>query len=314
MIIRLNFSDMFDRYIIQYNLANMEKDKIILLEYRGLISITGKDSKSFLQNIITNDVEKISSSNTIFSALLTPQGKYLFEFFLIASKDGYLLDCDENNTREIIKYLTKYKLRSDVELKDISSEHIIGIMSLEKFNELQKIENMPSNTIVYRNTPIFIDPRNEKLGARILSRLEKLHLTMKKLNLKIIKPSAYNELGHSLGIPTRGSENLKEKLFGLEANFEELNAIDFKKGCYIGQENTARMKLKSKLRRKLLPIICKQNLKVGDEIKYKDFIIGKVLINKPLPFALIKLFDPNISELKNKSLHVGNNVVKIGAI
>ena len=89
----------------------MEKDQIILLEDRGLISITGNDTKNFLQNIITNDIEKVNLSTSIFSALLTPQGKYLFEFFLIQSKDGYFLDCDNKFTDEIINYLLKYKLR-----------------------------------------------------------------------------------------------------------------------------------------------------------------------------------------------------------
>ena len=98
----------------------MKKDQIILLEDRGLISITGNDSKNFLQNIITNDVEKVNLSNTIFSALFTPQGKYLFEFFLLKLNDGYLLDCDNKFTNEIINYLSKYKLRSKIEIKDIS--------------------------------------------------------------------------------------------------------------------------------------------------------------------------------------------------
>ena len=79
----------------------MEKDQIILLEDRGLILITGEDTKNFLQNIITNDIEKVSFSSSIFSALFTPQGKYLFEFFLIQSKNGYLLDCDNKFTNEI---------------------------------------------------------------------------------------------------------------------------------------------------------------------------------------------------------------------
>jgi folate-binding Fe-S cluster repair protein YgfZ len=115
----------------------MEKDQIILLEDRGLISITGDDAKNFLQNIITNDIEKVNKSFSIFSALLTPQGKYLFEFFLIQSKDGYLLDCDGKAIDEIIRYLAKYKLRSKIEIEDKSSEYIIGVISLEKFNEIK---------------------------------------------------------------------------------------------------------------------------------------------------------------------------------
>jgi folate-binding protein YgfZ len=289
----------------------MEKDKIILLEDRGLISITGEDSKNFLQNIVTNDVEKVSTSNSIFSALFTPQGKYLFEFFLLLTKEGFLLDCDNKFTNEIITYLSKYKLRSKIEIKDISTNHVIGLISLEKFIEIQNNESKNTDTIVYRDSPVFIDPRNKKLGARILSTLEKLHLTIKKLDLKIIKAENYFIDAHALGIPIKGVENLKEQLFGLEANFEELKAIDFKKGCYVGQENTARMKLKNKLRRRLLPIKFDQELSIGDELKYNNITIGKVLINKPMPFALVKLFDPDFSEFNDKDISINDNKAKL---
>ena len=158
---------------------------------------------------------------------------------------------------------------------------------------------------------MFLDPRDKKLGARIISPLEKLHLTVKKLRLKIVEPYKYLSEAHSLGIPIKGIENLKDQLFGLEANFEELQAIDFKKGCYIGQENTARMKLKNKLRRRLMPIKIDQDLNIGDEIKFNDIVIGKILINKPLPFALIKLFDPNFSDFKDKNLTINNKKAQL---
>ena len=289
----------------------MDKDQIILLEDRGLISISGEDSKDFLQNIITNDVEKVSLTNTIFSALFTPQGKYFFEFFLIQSNEGYLLDCNDKFTSEIIDYLSKYKLRSKIEIKDISSDYAIGLISLEKFIEIQSDENKNSNTISYRDSPVFIDPRNKKLGARILSTLEKLHLTIKKLNLKIIDSDNYFMNAHSLGIPIEGIENLKEQLFGLEANFEQLQAIDFKKGCYIGQENTARMKLKNKLRRRLLAIKIDGEVAIGDDLNFGKKKVGKILINKPYPFALVKLYEPDFLEFKDKELISGKSKIKI---
>ena len=289
----------------------MEKDQIILLEDRGLISITGEDTKNFLQSIITNDIEKVSFSSSIFSALFTPQGKYLFEFFLIQSKNGYLLDCDNKLTKEIINYLLKYKLRSKIEITDISTDYVIGLISSEKFLEIQESENKTDDTIEFRDSPLFLDPRNKNLGARILSSLEKLHLTIKKLDLKIVKPETYFAKAHSLGIPIKGIKNLKDQLFGLEANFEELNAIDFKKGCYIGQENTARMKLKEKLRRRLLPISSTEKLNLGEEIFYNKIKIGKVLIEHPYPFGLVKVIDPDIEEFENKELLANNKKCKI---
>ena len=289
----------------------MEKDQIILLEDRGLISITGEDVKNFLQNIITNDIEKVNLSASIFSALFTPQGKYLFEFFLIKSKNGYLLDCDNKFTNEIINYLLKYKLRSKIEIKDISTNYVIGLITSEKFSDIQKSEDKTGDTIEFRGSPFFLDPRNKKLGARILSTLEKLHLTIKKLNLKIVKPDTYFAKAHSLGIPIKGIENLKDQLFGLEANFEELKAIDFKKGCYIGQENTARMKLKEKLRRRLLPIFSTEKLNLGEEIFYNKTKIGKILIEQPYPFGLVKVVDPNVEEFENKELLVNTKKSRI---
>ena len=289
----------------------MEKDQIIIFKNRGLISIFGDDTIEFLQNIITNDINKVTTENSIFSALLTPQGKYLYEFFIIKSNKGYFLDCEEAFVDEIINNLKKYKLRSKVELENISSNYVVGIINKDKFGEIQREVNNTSNTITYRDCPFFIDPRDNRLGARILSPLEKLYLTIKKLSLNIIDEDDYFAKAYKLSIPEKGLEFLKDQLFGLEANFEALNAIDFKKGCYIGQENTARMKLKNKLRRKLMPIKTDQQLKLQDEIFFKNLKICKVLIEKPYPFALIKMYDPDFLEFKDQDLIVNGKKCKI---
>ena len=289
----------------------MKKDQITILDNRGLISITGEDAKEFLQNIITNDIEKVDKNNSIFSALLSPQGKYLHEFFIIHVEKGYLVDCDNKSKEDLISNLSKYKLRSKVDLKDLSSDYVIGIINLEKFNEIQSEIDKSTNTMIYRESPLFIDPRKKELGGRIVSSLEKLYLTIKRLNLKIIDNSIYFNHAHDLGIPEKGLVNLKDQLFGLEANFEELNAIDFKKGCYVGQENTARMKLKNKLRRRLLALKTNEEIKIGENLNFGEIKIGKILINNPYPFALVKLFDPDFSDFKDKELSCGNAKVKI---
>ena len=289
----------------------MKKDQVIILEKRGVILISGEDAKSFLQNIITNDIEKVTKKNSVFSALLSPQGKYLNEFFIIQSKKGYLLDCSEDSTNDLLDTLNKYKLRSNVQFKDLSSEFVVGIINHEKFKELQVEIGSEDNTIYYRDTPIFSDPRNKRIGARIFSNLEKLYMTVKKLNLKIIDSSEYYLLIYKIGIPEKGIKNLKDKLFGLEANFEELQAIDFKKGCYVGQENTARMKLKNKLRRRLLPISSSKKLNIGDEITFNNIKIGKILIDQPYAFGLIKVIEPNLEDFIDKKLLANNKECKI---
>jgi len=289
----------------------MKKDQITILEDRGIISVSGKDAKDFLQNIISNDVDKVSKTSSIFSAIFTPQGKYLYEFFMVKLDNGYLLDCDNNFTNDIINHLSKYKLRSQIKIEDLSSKYVIGIITFEKFREIQVKENKNTDTVLFRESSIFLDPRKKKLGARILSSLEKLYLTIKILNLEIIHTSNYLIEAHLNGIPIKGIENLKDKLFGLEANLEELKAIDFKKGCYVGQENTARMKLKNKLRRRLLAIKADGFIKAGSQVIFNNIKIGKVLIGGYHPFALIKLFNPEFSEFKDKEILADDKKVKI---
>ena len=139
----------------------MEKEQITILKERGLISVSGLDAKDFLQNILTNDVDKVVESNSIFSAILTPQGKYLYEFFIVKSSNGYYLDCDSNFTNEIIENLSKYKLRSKIEIEDLSNEYVVGIISLEKFIEIQGVEKKNTQTILSGECSVFIDPRKK---------------------------------------------------------------------------------------------------------------------------------------------------------
>ena len=289
----------------------MNKDQIIILKDRGLISVSGDDSIDFLQNIITNDITKVKSNNSIFSAILTPQGKYLYEFFIIRSKHGFLLECDNEITSEIIENLNRYKLQSDVLIEDMSEKFVVGVISLEKFDEIKNKENLIGQTISFRDSVCYLDPRKELLGARILSPIEKLYLTIKKFNLKIVEEKIYYDLAFKNGIPIKGLKNLKDRIFGLEANFEEFLAIDFKKGCFVGQENTARMKLKNKLRRRLLPIFTNGKFEVGDSLMFNNTSVGNIIISKPYPFGLIKLFDPNLSDFKDKILNLNGYDAKL---
>ena len=153
----------------------------------------------------------------------------------------------------------------------MSSNYVVGVINFDNFKIIQKELGKEEATLEYRESPIFVDPRDTDLGARIISPLEKLYLTIKKLNLKIVKNKSYIEKAFLKGIPVEGLNNLKEQLFGLEINFEKLNAIDFKKGCYVGQENTARIKLKNKLTKRLWPInIIDGKLHEGEGIFNKE--------------------------------------------
>jgi len=287
----------------------MNKKKIYILEDRGILFVQGKDVKEFLQNIITNDINKVNEANSCFASLLTPQGKYLFDFLIIKHKNGYFVDCEKLQIENLYNQLILYKLRSKIEILNLSNEFVVGALSNEKFLEFEGAKNLPGFTIKYKKDPIFLDPREKELGARIIINLEKLNLSLKQLDLKTSDTDEYYKFSHEIGIPQKNTNQLKNKIFGIECNFEELNGIDFKKGCYVGQENTARIKLKNKLSKRLLPIqLIKGELK-DEIIKYNDKEVGKVLIKNNFPFALIKFSNENF-EIKNE-FKCGNAVIKI---
>ena len=148
----------------------MEKNEVITLEDRGFIQVNGPEAKEFLQNIVTNNVEKVTPESTLFSSILTPQGKYLFDFFIIKLKDNYLIECEKKSTSEIIKLLNFYKLRSKVNLVDLNEKYTVAIISLEKFREINHSDLLKGKTTTYEENLIYIDPRSEKLGAKIISK------------------------------------------------------------------------------------------------------------------------------------------------
>ena len=290
----------------------MEKNEVITLEDRGFIQVNGSEAKDFLQNIVTGDIEKVTTSLTVFSSILTPQGKYLFEFFVLKLKDSYLLECEKKSATEIIKLLNFYKLRSKVDLIDLSEKYMAAVISLEKFKEISGLSLSNGSTASYQDDPVYVDPRNDKLGAKIISKFENIHLTIKKLNLKIIDKKKYYSKSFELGIPQINLNKLKDKIFGIENNLDELNGIDFKKGCYVGQENTSRIKLRNKLRRRILPVQkISGDISENDIIKYKDNEVGKIMIDKPYSFALVKVVEPNLKEFSNTELICGKSKVKI---
>ena len=267
----------------------MKKNDVYILEDRGILYLNGDDVKEFLQNLITNNIEKVNDEMSCFAALLTPQGKYLFDFLIVKHKTGYFLDCEKSNIDELFKQLTLYKLRSKVEILNLSNEFVVAGMSYEKFLTFENSKDIEGYTIKYLEDPIFLDPRLKKLGARLIINLEKLYLSLKKLELKTAKIEDYYKFSHELGVSQIDNAKLQNKIFGIECNFEELNGIDFKKGCYVGQENTARIKLKNKLNKKLFAIKVIEGNINSDQIFLEDKEVGKLLIKNKNPFALIKI-------------------------
>ena len=271
-------------------------NKIYILEERGLLYVLGEDVNEFLQNIISNDINKVTNDNSCYTSMFTPQGKYLFDFIIIKHKKGYFFDCEKKQIDDLCKQLNLYKLRSKVEITNLSNEFVVAVISKEKFLSLSNGKDKPGHTIQYREDSIVLDPRNKDLGGRLIINLEKLYLSIKELGLKSAENKEYYVQSHKLGIPQMDNDKLQNKIFGIECNFDELNAIDFKKGCYVGQENTARIKLRNKLLKRLLPVqIIDGKINIDDNISSDDENIGKILINNDYPFGLIKIKEKNLN-------------------
>lgn len=194
-----------------------------VLPDRAVVEVSGPDAASFLQGLITNDIAKATGGNAIYAALLTPQGKIIYHFLVAPVESGFLLDCAKTHTADLAARLKKYKLRAKV-----------------------TITERPDLTVIASPQRIvggFPDPRLPALGFRAY---------------QTSATAAGNAAGYhthriALGVPD-SSDIPPETLFPLDCNFEELHGVDFAKGCYVGQELTARMKHRATARRRILPV------------------------------------------------------------
>lgn len=196
------------------------------LPHRGVIEIDGEDKETFLQGLISNDINLVTSTQAIYAALLTPQGRFLFDFF-ITEKDGtFLLDVESARHEALLKKLSLFKLRSKVTLKARPDLKVYALWGEGNF---------PMEA--------YHDPRLKALGARLIGQMEP-NASAKEYDLHRLK----------LGVPEGGIDLLPEKAILLESGLDELNAVSWTKGCYMGQELTARTKYRGLVRKRLFPV------------------------------------------------------------
>lgn len=286
----------------------METDKAYITS-KSFISIKGEDSTDFIQNIISNDIKKVTDNNCIFASLLTPQGKFLFEFIIFKTKNIFLIETNSELKKELFNKLYNYKLRSKVEIK--IEENLISIDI--PFIKFKNLNINKFNLINYKNYLIFEDPRIKNTLARAIVEQSKIKEFLNDLNIELSNEKYLLEKKlFNLGIPSKDILKLQNQLFSLEANFLELNGIDQKKGCYIGQENTARMYLKNKVTKRLFALeTISGKLEEGQKINLNNEEIGKVLIDGLFPFGLIKINKENKNSLIHKELKTETASIKI---
>jgi len=208
-----------------------------LLPDRGLLAISGDDAIDFLQGLVSNDVRKLSTGHLVYAALLSPQGKFLHDFFLTKSDDKILIDCEKSRLPDLLARLNLYKLRSKVTISTLPDSQ--GVIAAWGSKE---------------SAPAIADPRLPQLGFRLVGDVADIGAKCHGLCWKIATPAEYDHMRLELGVPDGSRDLIVDKTFLLEAHFEELHGVDFNKGCYVGQEVTARSKFRGQVRKSLYKI------------------------------------------------------------
>ncbi len=225
---------------------------------RAVIRVSGPDRVSFLQGLVSNNIEKITADHSGYGALLSPQGKFLFDFFVYQQdEDSLLIECErgEDGARaaELFKKLRMYKLRAKAELTDVTESYDVVAIFGDGALAALDLPDTPGATAPFADGIKAVDPRLSAMGARVL--LPKNELAhMAAIGASESDESLYHQHRVLLGLPNGSEEMEIDRAILLENGFEELGGVDFKKGCYMGQELTARTKYRGLVRKRLLPI------------------------------------------------------------
>jgi folate-binding protein YgfZ len=227
----------------------------VLLADRGVLAVRGGDARPFLQGLTSNDITRIREDQAGYGALLTPQGKFLFDFLIAQEAAQLLLEIELARLEQLRRRLLIYRLRSKVDLEDVSTRFAVAALIGDDVAGLLDLPPRPGAARVLDQGLVFIDPRLARLGARALLARESAAATLRQLGFAELEPAAYDRLRLTLGVPDGSRDLVIEKSTLLESGFEELNGVDFAKGCFVGQELTARMKYRGLVRKRLLPVV-----------------------------------------------------------
>ncbi|MDA9629061.1 hypothetical protein N9S56_01065 [Pelagibacteraceae bacterium] len=258
------------------------------------LSIEGENSNEFLQNLITNDINKCSEDNIIYSCLLSPQGKFLSDFFIFKKDEKYLIETHSFFYEKLLKKLNLYKLRSKVHINEVNNLHSYSV-----FGNIQKDQD----TVIFNS-----DPRNKNIGLKLI------HL---KNNPEIldsfneINEEKYHQILIQNTVPLSHYDLKENKSLLLENNFENLNSISWDKGCYVGQEITARMKYRALLKKKIYSLEIKEGSPlIGQLIKDNENEFGEIIsIKNDSVLAMLKIELAEIKINKKKQIKTNEGLV-----
>ncbi|HEX5319068.1 MAG TPA: folate-binding protein [Stellaceae bacterium] len=213
----------------------MPAAQFTLLQDRGILAVTGDDRASFLQGLVSNDTSKLGGG-ALYAALLTAQGKYLHDFIMVERDGAIWLDTEAARLPDLKRRLSIYKLRAKVAIDERPELAVAAVFG----------GSLPDIA--------FPDPRLAELGGRVVLPREQIRATLAGLGLAEADFAAYDSLRLGLGVPDGSRDLVVDKSILLESGFDELNGVDWQKGCYIGQELTARTKYRGLIKKRLFPV------------------------------------------------------------
>jgi folate-binding protein YgfZ len=228
----------------------MSAGRFVILQDRGVLAVGGPDRASFLQGLVSNDTARISDERAIYAALLTAQGKYLHDFMLAGADEAIWLDGEAARLADLKRRLSMYRLRSKVtidERPDLTVAALFGGPTLGLPAE-------PGTARRLGDGIAFIDPRLAALGVRVIAPRETIRPTFSEAGAEEADFAEYDRCRLGLGVPDGSRDLVLEKSILLESGFDELHGVDWQKGCYIGQELTARTKYRGLIKKRLFPV------------------------------------------------------------
>lgn len=226
----------------------------LVLADRAVLTLDGEDRKAFLQGLISNEVHRVSTSHAIYTAFLTPQGKYLHDFFVGEDGGRLLIDCERQRAADLHRRLGLYKLRSRVTIGDSPDLVVVALPGLAAAAAIG-LAAEPGRAAAFAGGIAFVDPRLPALGVRLILPAATAVASLDAAGFTATNDAAaYDRLRLGLGVPDGSRDMVAEKSLPLECGFDDLNGVDWKKGCYMGQELTARMRYRGLVKKRLLPM------------------------------------------------------------
>jgi folate-binding protein YgfZ len=271
----------------------MTSPSFVLLENRGVLAVSGPDRHAFLQGLVSNDVDRVGPEAARYAALLTAQGRYLHDFIMVEAGESLWLDAEAGRLDDLKKRLSIYRLRAKISLEerpDLAVAAIFGEGASAAFN----LPDQAGAARRFGSGTVLIDPRLTELGARALLPRDTARAALEEAGLAEAGFSAYDCLRLLSGIPDGSRDLVVEKSLLLESGFDELNGIDWQKGCYIGQELTARTKYRGLVKRRLMPVQ----------------IDGPA----PVPGTIVTADGHDVGEMRSSRDELGLALLRVGAL